>query len=80
MSNVLIQKRRAVVGVFLIDLVIRHNRFTALVLDLLTAFCFLCYLKRPQVIASRGFPRIDYALITAKTQVKIHFVQYLNCN
>ena len=28
------------------------------------------HLKRPQVIETRAFPRIDYALITAKTQVK----------
>ena len=38
------------------------------------------YLKEPQVIETRVFPRICYALITAKTQVKINFVQYLNFN
>ena len=37
-------------------------------------------LKRPQVTETRTCPRIGYALITAKTQVKIHFVQYLNFN
>ena len=35
-------------------------------------------LKEPQVIETRAFPRIDYALITAKTQVTISFVQYQN--
>ena len=35
-------------------------------------------LKRPQVIETRAFPRIRCALITAKMQVKNHFVQYLN--
>ena len=35
-------------------------------------------LKRPQVIESKAFPGIGYALIIAKTQVKIHFVQLLN--
>ena len=37
-------------------------------------------LKRPQVIETRAFPRKGYALIIAKTLVKIHFVQYLNFN
>ena len=37
-------------------------------------------LKRPQVIETWAFPMIRYALITAKTQVKIYFVQYLNFN
>ena len=35
-------------------------------------------LKRPQVIETSAFPRIAYALKTAKTQVKMHSVQYLN--
>ena len=35
-------------------------------------------LKRPQVIETSAYNLIGYALITAKTQVKIHFVQYLN--
>ena len=38
------------------------------------------FFKRPQVIDARALPRIGYALITAKTHVKIHFVQYLNYN
>ena len=33
------------------------------------------HLKRPQVIETRAIPRIGYALITAKTEVKIYFVQ-----
>ena len=37
-------------------------------------------LKRPQAIETRTVPRIAYALITAKTQRKVHFVQYLNFN
>ena len=37
-------------------------------------------LREPQVIETRPFPRIDYALITAKTHVKLHFVSYLNSN
>ena len=41
-------------------------------------FFYIDDLKRPQVIETRAVPRIGYALITAKTQVKIHFVQYLN--
>ena len=36
------------------------------------------HLKEPQVIETRAFPKIGYALKTAKTQVKIHFVQYQN--
>ena len=32
-------------------------------------------LKEPQVIETRAFPRINYALITLKTQVEIYFVQ-----
>ena len=32
-------------------------------------------LKEPQVIETRASPRIDFVLITTKTQVKIHFVQ-----
>ena len=35
-------------------------------------------LKEPQVIGTKTFPGIVYALITAKMQVKIHFVEYLN--
>ena len=31
-------------------------------------------LKRPQVIETRAFSRIDYVLITEKMKVKIHFV------
>ena len=38
------------------------------------------WLKEPQFIKTSAFPRIGYALITAKTQVKIRFVQYLNFN
>ena len=41
---------------------------------------FMIDLKRPQVIETRAFPRTSHALITAKTQLKIHFVQYLNFN
>ena len=37
-------------------------------------------LKRPQVIETKAFPRIFYAWITAKMQVKNRFVQYLNIN
>ena len=37
-------------------------------------------LKTPQVIEIKAFHWIGYALITAKTQGKIHFVQYLNFN
>ena len=35
-------------------------------------------LKRPHVFETRAFRRIDYAMITAKTQVTIHFVEYPN--
>ena len=34
-----------------------------------------CPLNEPQDIETRAFPRIGYAMITAKTQVKIYFVQ-----
>ena len=37
-------------------------------------------LKEPQVIETRALSRIGVELITAKTQVKIHFVLYLNFN
>ena len=37
-------------------------------------------MKEPQVIERRAFPRIGYALMTAKMQVKIYFLQYLNFN
>ena len=37
-------------------------------------------LKRPQIIESKAFLRIGYALITANTQVKIHFEQERNFN
>ena len=37
-------------------------------------------LKGPLPNETRAFPRIGYALITTKTHVKIHFVQYLNFN
>ena len=37
-------------------------------------------LKETQVIEAMAFLRTGYALKTAKTQVKIHFVQYLNVN
>ena len=41
----------------------------------------ICFpIKRPQIIETRAFPRIGYVLITGKTQVKIHFVLYLNFN
>ena len=39
---------------------------------------FLAVLKRPQVIETTAFPKIDYALMKAKKLAKIHFVQYLN--
>ena len=32
-------------------------------------------LKEPQVIETRAFPRTDYPLITANTQVNIYFVE-----
>ena len=35
-------------------------------------------LKEPQVIETREFPRIGYALLTAKKQIQIYFGQYLN--
>ena len=41
---------------------------------------FLIDLKRPEVIETREFSSIDYALITAKEKVKIRFVKYLNFN
>ena len=37
-------------------------------------------LKGPQVIETRPFFRIGYALITVQTKVKMYFVQYLNSN
>ena len=37
-------------------------------------------LKRLQVIGTMAFPIIVYVLITAKTQVKLYFVQCLNFN
>ena len=37
-------------------------------------------LKEHQVFETRSFPRIGYALVTAKTQVKIYFVHYLKFN
>ena len=46
-------------------------------------YCYqagILLLKEPQVIETRSFPNIGYALITPKTQVKINFVQYLNFN
>ena len=43
------------------------------------SFSFL-FIKRPQVIETRAIPRIGYAFITGKTQVKTIFVQYLNFN
>ena len=41
---------------------------------------FNSQLKEPQVIETRVFSRTGYALITAKTQVKIYFVQYMKFN
>ena len=38
------------------------------------------FLKEPQVIEARELPRIDYALITAKTQVKLYSVKWRNFN
>ena len=43
-------------------------------------FPVLELLKRPQVIETTAFPSLGYALTTARTQVKIQFVQYLNFN
>ena len=40
----------------------------------------LLFLKEPQVIERTAFSRIGYVLITANTQVYIHFVQHLNFN
>ena len=37
-------------------------------------------LKEPQVIETRAFSVISYELSTAKTQVEIYFVQFLNFN
>ena len=38
------------------------------------------FLKRPHIIETMAFPRIGYALITGKMQVKLIFVQYMNFN
>ena len=40
----------------------------------------LVKIKRLQGFETRTFPRIGYAFITAKTQVKNHFVEYMNLN
>ena len=37
-------------------------------------------LKEPLAIETRAFLKLGYTLITSKTQVKIHFVQYLKFN
>ena len=36
---------------------------------------FILFLKEPQVMKTRAFPRAGYALRTANTQLKIYFVQ-----
>ena len=42
---------------------------------------FAAFLKRPQVIETKAFPRIVHVLITGKiTRVIIHVGQYLNFN
>ena len=51
---------------------------TSSVTFFLRIYVFFELLKGPQVIETRAFPRIGYVLITAKTQVIICFVQYLN--
>ena len=57
-----------------------YTKMRSLSIVFLSKQNFSVGLKRLQVNETRVFPRIDYALITEKTQVIIHFVQYLNFN